>query len=67
MTKQQRFTMWRKASHSGGGDNCIEVAIVTNGPIGVRDSKDQRGPILVFSPRQWTAFTSAVRDGGICP
>lgn len=40
----------------------MEVAFV-DGKIGVRDSKDQRGPVLVFTPHEWTAFLSGVRGG----
>ncbi|HKF00123.1 MAG TPA: DUF397 domain-containing protein [Actinomycetes bacterium] len=52
---------WRKSSRSGG-NGCVEVAFV-DGKIGVRDSKDQRGPVLVFTPHEWTAFLSGVRGG----
>lgn len=64
MNDRHEFTTWRKSRFSGGGDNCVEVATTSNGFIGVRDSKDQRGPVLVFSPSGWTAFTSGLRDGG---
>ncbi|MBN1173351.1 MAG: DUF397 domain-containing protein [Micromonosporaceae bacterium] len=57
------FTGWRKSRRSGGGDNCVEVAVSAGGHIGVRDSKDRQGPALVFSPQEWVAFTSGVRDG----
>jgi hypothetical protein len=47
---------WRKSSHSGGGDNnCVEIA-VTDEMTGVRDSKNQQGPILEFSTKQWRTF-----------
>jgi hypothetical protein len=57
------FTGWRKSRRSGGGDNCVEVAASVDGHVGVRDSKDQQGPILVFAPGEWVAFTAGVRDG----
>lgn len=57
------FTGWRKSRRSGGGDNCVEVAVSAGGHIGVRDSKDQQSPVLVFSPQEWVAFTAGVRDG----
>ncbi|WP_035840634.1 DUF397 domain-containing protein [Kitasatospora azatica] len=47
---------WTKSSHSNNeGGNCIEVA---GSPtcVHVRDSKDQSGPHLTFSPADWTAF-----------
>ncbi|WP_237710987.1 DUF397 domain-containing protein [Saccharopolyspora spinosa] len=28
--------------------------------VGVRDSKDRGGAVLVFGPSQWSAFVSAI-------
>jgi Domain of unknown function (DUF397) len=52
--------MLRKStlSHTNG---CVEVAFV-DGRVAVRDSKDWSGPILVFTPFEWGAFLSGVRD-----
>ncbi|MFJ2776767.1 DUF397 domain-containing protein [Kitasatospora sp. NPDC087315] len=49
---------WFKSSHSStGGGECIEVA-VTPATIHVRDSKDQTGPQLAFSPTAWADFVA---------
>ncbi|MFB7668795.1 DUF397 domain-containing protein [Kitasatospora sp. NPDC056138] len=49
-------SMWRKSSYSGGeGGECVEVAL-TPDAVHVRDSKDQSGPRLTFTPRTWAAF-----------
>jgi len=40
----------------------VEVAFV-DGKVAVRDSKDRRGPVLVFTPAEWEAFVGGVRDG----
>jgi hypothetical protein len=55
---------WRKSSHSNGtgGNNCVEVADLT-GAVAVRDSKGRDGPILIFTPSEWTAFLAGVRAG----
>lgn len=63
MTPTSTFTNWRKSSRSDGGDNCVEVALSSDGSVGVRDSKDPEGPVLVFTPAEWDAFTGGVRDG----
>ncbi|MBF6473116.1 DUF397 domain-containing protein [Nocardia abscessus] len=31
--------------------------------VGIRDSKNQTGPALVFTPSEWDTFTAGVRDG----
>jgi Domain of unknown function (DUF397) len=41
---------WRKSSHSGDqGGECVEVAALPTGGIGVRDSKNPEGPGLTLS------------------
>ncbi len=57
------FINWRKSERSGGGDNCVEVAFAVDGTVGVRDSKNPSGPVLVFTPTEWDAFTEGVRAG----
>jgi len=57
------FTQWRKSTRSNGDGNCVEVAYAPDGTVGVRDSKDPTGPILMFTPNEWAAFTDGVRDG----
>lgn len=55
---------WRKSSRSStqGGD-CVEVARV-GGNIGVRDSKDVGGPVVVLSQEHFTGFVEAVKAQG---
>ncbi|MEH1012422.1 DUF397 domain-containing protein [Micromonospora sp. CPCC 206060] len=48
---------WRKSTRSGNnGGACVEVADNLPGVVGVRDSKDPAGPVLVFAPAAWRAF-----------
>jgi hypothetical protein len=56
----QQFENWRKASYSGNGGNCVEVATAA-ATVGVRDSKDKAGPVLSFSAEDWSAFLTLVR------
>ncbi|MBB5916938.1 hypothetical protein BJY24_005850 [Nocardia transvalensis] len=56
-------TRWFKSSHSAGGKDCVEVAFLGDGMVGVRDSKNPTGPALVFTPSEWDAFTATVQGG----
>ncbi len=53
---------WRKSSHSGGNGQCVEVAFLDAGQVAVRDSKNQNGPALIFTPGEWDAFLCGVKD-----
>jgi hypothetical protein len=53
---------WKKSSLSTSNGNCVEVAHPSSGLVGVRDSKDRSGPVLQFTPDEWTAFLDGVRN-----
>ncbi|MGW4326705.1 DUF397 domain-containing protein [Nocardia sp. NPDC004573] len=55
---------WFKSSRSGTGKDCVEVAHLTGGMVGVRDSKNSTGPALIFTPSEWDAFTATIAGGG---
>jgi hypothetical protein len=55
---------WRKSRYSNGQGDCVEVAFLPDGRVALRDSKDAgSGPALLFTPREWAAFTAGVTDG----
>jgi hypothetical protein len=54
---------WMKSSLSFSNGNCVEVASLAGGGIGVRDSKDADGAVLRFTPDEWHAFVGGVRNG----
>jgi hypothetical protein len=55
---------WHKSSHSGGGNDCVEVALTCDGAA-VRDSKNPGAGRLVVSPRGWLGLLAAVEAGGL--
>ncbi|MGC5011239.1 DUF397 domain-containing protein [Streptosporangium sp. DT93] len=62
MDRELSEATWVKSSLSGGnGGECVEVARLPSGRVGVRDSKDQAGPALVFTSGEWAAFARWVR------
>jgi hypothetical protein len=52
-----------KSSLSFANGNCVEVAGLPDGGIGVRNSRDPYGPVLRFTPDEWRAFLGGVRNG----
>lgn len=55
--------LWRKSTFSNNTGACVEVANREGSHQAVRDSKDPAGPILTFTPANWSAFTTAVQAG----
>ncbi|WP_342751594.1 DUF397 domain-containing protein [Nocardia nova] len=47
---------WFKSSHSGGGNDCVEVAHLHGDLVGVRDSKNPDGATLIFTAVEWDSF-----------
>lgn len=58
------YAVWRTSSFSNNGGACIEIADNRPAIVAVRDSKDRRGPMLVFDREDWRAFVSAIKDAG---
>nr|WP_240956087.1 DUF397 domain-containing protein [Micromonospora sp. HNM0581] len=53
---------WRKSTRSNNGGECVEVADDLIGVVGLRDSKNPSGPVLVFHPEAWAAFVYGVKQ-----
>ncbi|WP_327088165.1 DUF397 domain-containing protein [Nonomuraea sp. NBC_01738] len=54
---------WRTSRFCNGNSACVEFATLADGNVALRDSKEQDGPVLVFTPEEWIAFTAGVRVG----
>lgn len=55
---------WFKSSYSGPDRDCVEVACLDKRSVGVRDSKNPTGPVLIFPRSEWQKFLAAARRGG---
>ncbi|MGQ4614755.1 DUF397 domain-containing protein [Nocardia sp. R7R-8] len=53
---------WFKSSYSSAQKDCVEVAFLRGGAVGVRDSKNPAGPALVFRSSEWDSFTARITD-----
>lgn len=58
-----RSAEWRKSSHSGGNNECIEVGFA-GGVAAIRDSKNPDGPVLVADVGSLVAAIKAGRITG---
>ncbi|MFB7356097.1 DUF397 domain-containing protein [Streptomyces gardneri] len=59
-TNEAADLTWKKSSYSGGAEGqCVEVAEAP-AAVHIRDSKDQAGPSLTFTPAAFTQFASQV-------
>lgn len=54
---------WRKSSYSNHQSACVELARIDRESVAFRDSKDQGGPILIFTLREAAAFIAAAAGG----
>jgi Domain of unknown function (DUF397) len=54
---------WTKSTLSHANGNCVEVADLPDGQVGIRHSKDVSGPVLRLLPEEWRAFLAGARNG----
>jgi hypothetical protein len=57
------ISAWTKSSLSHANGNCVQIADIDGGRVGMRDSKNTTGPVLGISPEEWRAFLGGVRNG----
>ncbi len=54
---------WRTSSHSGAGNDCVELVVGRSGAA-VRDSKSPTAGHLAFAEPGWLSFLGIVKDEG---
>ena len=56
--------VWHKSSHSGGTSenlNCVEVASLPTGIIGIRDSKNPQGPRIAVPAKVFGQLVGEIK------
>jgi hypothetical protein len=54
---------WKKSEYSNPNGECVEVAVLANGEIAIRNSRYPNGPALVYTRAEIAAFLAAAKDG----
>ena len=54
---------WKKSTRSNGSGDCVEMARLLDGMVGVRDSKNPAGAVLAVSGTAWSTFLMALKAG----
>ncbi|WP_327112556.1 DUF397 domain-containing protein [Nocardia sp. NBC_01730] len=63
MTVDLSGASWFKSSYSESNGQCVEVAHLHGGMVGVRDSKNLSAPALVFTSAEWDTFLTDAKNG----
>lgn len=53
---------WRKSRASNPSGDCVELAGLADGAVAVRNSRDPRGPALIFTRSEIAAFLRGAKD-----
>ena len=54
---------WLKSWHSNPNGECVELAVLPNGEIAMRNSRFPAGPVLLYTQAEITAFLAGAKDG----
>ncbi|GAA2450422.1 hypothetical protein GCM10010191_80430 [Actinomadura vinacea] len=64
---ENRPISWRKSSRCAANGTCVEIAAMASArAIAARDAKHgDASPVLLFSSREWRAFTDRIKLGDL--
>lgn len=54
---------WQKAELSNSQGQCVEVAGLADGQVAIRNSRDPKGPALVYTKVELAAFLHGAKNG----
>jgi uncharacterized protein DUF397 len=54
---------WRKSTASNPNGDCVELAPLPAGPVAMRNSRDPRGPALIYTRAAIEALLDGVKAG----
>jgi len=60
---QARHLTWKKSRRSSANGACVELAVVPEGGVAVRNSRFPDGPVLVYTDAEIEALILGVKDG----
>jgi hypothetical protein len=63
VTAGQLAVAWRKSKASNPSGACVEVAMLPDGEIAVRNSRHPSGPALIYTRAEVAAFLAGAKAG----